>query len=116
MSIHFTTENAQALLNDFDAHIHQAAAAGKITTWKKSADGNYYTHVAKDWTSKAWLKPVIATGQLIFNIIKPQNANITIPVYAYYHGHLIETFLNHFDSKFQNGFGTALPHTGDMVK
>lgn len=40
MSIHFTTENPQSLLNDFDARIHQAAATGKITTWKKSADGN----------------------------------------------------------------------------
>lgn len=116
MAIHFTTENPQSLLNDFDARIQQTAAAGKITTWKKSSDGKYYTHVAADWTAKAWLKPTVGKGQLIFNIIKPQNGNITSPVYAYFHGHLIETFLNHFDMKFQNGIASALPQAGDMVK
>lgn len=59
---------------------------------------------------------MIGAGQLIFNIVNPQNAPITGPVYAYYQGHLIETFLNHFDMKFQNGIGTALPQAGDLVR
>jgi hypothetical protein len=38
---------------------------------------------------------------------------VTSVVYAYYHGHLIETFLNHFDKDFTKGEATALPTSGD---
>jgi hypothetical protein len=40
---------------------------------------------------------------------------VTKIVYGYYHGHLIETFLNHFDSDFSDGSATALPAAGDLV-
>jgi hypothetical protein len=40
----------------------------------------------------------------------PQSAKV---VYAYYHGHLIETFLNHFDKDFTKAEATSLPTSGD---
>ena len=35
--------------------------------------------------------------------------------YGYYHGHLIETFLNHFDQSFSQGAASALPTNNDKV-
>ncbi len=113
MAVIFHTDKPQKLLNSFDAKIEQKEASGKITTWEKSDDGKYYTHKAKEWTKKAWFKPNVGTSRLTFNIIKPKDANVTATVYAYYHGHLIETFLNHFDHDFETGEATALATSGD---
>lgn len=115
MAAHFATDRPRALLAAFDAAILQTESKGKITTWVKSADGNFYTHVAKDWNCKAWLKPSVENGQLTFYIIKPRNANITVTVYGYYHGHLTETFMNHFDKMFTLAMGTALGTKGDLL-
>jgi len=54
-------------------------------------------------------------SQLTFNIIKPKDKSVSALAYAYYHGHLIETFLNHFDNSFGNGFASALPETDDNI-
>lgn len=115
MAIHFTTENAGALLKAFDARISQTEAKGKITTWEKSDDGKYYTHKATEWSKKAWFRPTIEATQLTFNIIKPKDKNVSSLAYAYYHGHLLETFLNHFDTSFKNGVSSARPEAGDNV-
>ncbi|WP_236200695.1 hypothetical protein [Pseudomonas pseudonitroreducens] len=115
MSLTFFTSKPQQLLNAFNEKIEQEEPAGKITTWERSDDKAYYTHKAKDWTKKAWFKPSVQEGKLVFNIIKPQNMNVTALVYAYYHGHLTETFLNHFDKSFTSAQSSALPTTGDLV-
>jgi hypothetical protein len=115
MAIHFATKYAKSLLQEFDARIAQNESKGKITTWEKSDDGRFYTHKASEWSKEAWLLPKIEVAQLTFNIIKPKNKAISAVAYAYYHGHLIETFLNHFDKSFQNGVASALPEAGDLV-
>jgi hypothetical protein len=115
MAIHFTTSSAASLLKAFDARISQTEAKGKITTWEKSDDGKYYTHKATEWSKKAWLRPKIEANQLTFNIIKPKDKNVSALAYAYYHGHLIETFLNHFDDSFGNGVASALPEADDNI-
>lgn len=114
MAIHFTTSKAQPLLASFDSRISQTQSQGKITTWEKTADG-YYTHKAHEWARKAWLRPKVETNRLTFNIIRPQNQKVSPLVYAYYHGHLIETFLNHFDGDFNNAIASALAEAGDDV-
>jgi hypothetical protein len=113
MAVYFVTSDAHGLLKAFDARIAQREQEGKITTWEKSEDGKYYTHKAKEWHAQAWFKPATEQGRLVFNIIKPQNKNVSTTVYGYYHGHLIETFLNHFDKKFSTGQATALPSGED---
>ena len=115
MAVHFTTTAPHALLNEFDERIRQNEVTGKITTWEKSADGIYYTHKATDWHAKAWMKPVVMSDQLVFNIIKPKNANVSSVAYGYYHGHLTETFLNHFDKMFAFAMSSALPSAGDLI-
>lgn len=113
MSVIFHTAKPETLLSEFDKRIEQKEANGKITTWQKSDDGEYYTHKATDWAKKAWFKPSTSDGRLTFNIVEPKNRNVTTLVYAYYHGHLIETFLNHFDQDFSSAQATALAASGD---
>lgn len=115
MAVHFITLDPDKLLKAFDAAIHQEEPKGKITTWEKALDG-HYTHKAKEWGKRAWLKPSVESGRLVFNIIKPQNQNVTTVVYGYYHGHMIETFLNHFDKLFSMAGASALPEKGDFCK
>jgi hypothetical protein len=113
MAVMFFTSAAQVLKAEFDARINQREAKGKITTWERSADGQYYTHKAAEWARKAWFKPVVLADRLTFHIVRSSDSNISTLSYAYYHGHLLETFLNHFDSLFSNGQATALPASGD---
>lgn len=114
MALRFFTTDPQGLLDKFNARIEQKEQAGKITTWERSDDKKYYTHKAPDWHAKAWFKPAIYDDRLTFNIIKPKNQNVTSLVYAYYHGHLTETFLNHFDQIFTQAVSTALPTKHDI--
>ena len=113
MAVYFSTSDARGLLKAFDTAIAQKEEKGKITTWEKSDDGKYYTHKAKEWHAKAWFKPNTEDNRLTFNIVKSKNKNVTSSVYGYYHGHLIETFLNHFDDLFVAGQATALAARGD---
>lgn len=116
MAVYFWTGEAGALLRKFNERIEQAEPKGKITTWIRSSDGKYYTHKAPEWAKEAWFKPTIEEKRLRFNIIKPDNKNVSNVAYAYYHGHLIETFLNHFDRDFSSGQATALASSDDRVQ
>jgi hypothetical protein len=115
MAIYFYTDNPKELLKRFNARIDQKEAAGRITTWERSEDQIYYTHKAKEWHAKAWLKPAFGTNRLTFYIVRSQAETVKKIVYGYYHGHLIETFLNHFDQDFTTGDATALPVNGDYI-
>jgi|ERR1700733_2571920 len=113
MSVTFFTPDAKKLREEFDARIAQREQKDKITTWEKSTDGIYYTHKATEWTKKAWFKATVGDDRLTFNIIKPKDASVSPVTYAYYHGHLTETFLNHFDRDFSSGQSSALATAGD---
>ncbi|MGZ0009589.1 hypothetical protein [Burkholderia gladioli] len=117
MSTHFFTSQAKKLLDSFNARIDQAEQKGKITTWEKVIHNNttYYTHKSTEWRNKAFFLPKIESDKLTFNIIKPKENNITVTAYGYYHGHLIETFLNHFDDVFSSAHASAGPQTGDVI-
>lgn len=116
MAISFRTDDPKGLLKAFNERIHQTDPKGKITTWERSEDGRYYTHKAHDWRFKAWFLAVIEKDFLIFNIIKPGNAVVSSLAYAYYHGHLGETFLNHFDTVFSQTTSSAMPTVGDVIR
>jgi len=115
MSVTFSTTNPAALLKAFDARIAQTDTKGKITTWEKLSDGIHYTHRASEWHRKAFFKASTTPTALNFNIINPQDEKIEVPVYGYYHGHLIETFLNHFDQSFSQGCASALATSSDII-
>lgn len=113
MATYFHTQSPQALLDGFDARIRQSESKGKITTWEK-VDGGYYTHKASDWHGKAFLKPQVSAGLLTFNIIAPTGQAVSVVAYGYYHGHLIETFLNHFDTSFSSASASPNCVAGDI--
>jgi hypothetical protein len=114
MAVIFRTGTPSGLLGKFDAAIHQIVPAGKIMTWEKTPSG-HYTHKATDWRNKAFFYPVIEGSTLIFKIVRPKDKIILRVTYGYYHGHLIETFLNHFDHDFSSADASALPMSVDNV-
>lgn len=117
MALHFMTADAKGLLAAFDARIAQDETKGKITTWQRVVQDNgvFYTHKSTEWAREAYFMATVRADRLTFNIIKPANKNVTRVAYGYYHGHLTETFLNHFDDRFSNAVSSARPETGDVV-
>jgi len=109
------TQNAQNLLNQFEQRIRQIQQLGKITTWEKASDNIHHTHSSNNWKNKAFLKPTIYSDALVFNIIRNTNFTVDLPTYSYYHGHLIETFTNHFSTIFTEAKSTAKPNNSDSV-
>ncbi|UZE27758.1 hypothetical protein [Pseudomonas asplenii] len=114
MALHFFTDNPKQLLSEFNKRIDQDEPKGKITTWIRDSDGDY-THVAKDWGGKAWFRPKIIDGALVFTILGRKKVTMPVVVYGYYHGHLTETFLNHFDTLFRTASSSAQTAFGDSV-
>lgn len=115
LSVFFHTPNPQKLLNLFNERIEQDEPKGRINTWERSQDKVYYTHKSDQWGRDAWFKPTIEKEGLRFNIIKPKSSNVSSEAYAYYHGHLTQTFLDHFDQQFNHAVSSALPTPGDIV-
>lgn len=115
MSIRFYTKSPVSLLKAFDERIAQTEKEGSITTWEKNHQ-NYYTHKSERWGKKAYLKArTDVDGKLIFNVVPPVGKRVDPEIYSYYHGHLIETFLNHFASQFSTGEATSKPTQGDTL-
>lgn len=114
MAIYFTTNDPTGLLAKFKAAIRQEEEKGKITTWELDSDGDV-THKASQWARALWLRPSVSSGVLTFNTLAPKGKTISTVAYGYYHGHLIETFLNHFDKLFSEGRATAQATTRDNI-
>jgi hypothetical protein len=108
--ITFSTSNPAGLLAKFDSAIAKGHASGGVATWQKI--GSSYTHLAPQWAKLAYFAPEVRPDALVFNIIKNKGSNVSIPVYGYYHGHLLETFLNHFDQDFFESSASPLCVTG----
>jgi hypothetical protein len=110
--IRVTTTNGNSLVNG----IYNAIRSGSVVTWKANADG-YITHSAASgqWENKAWFKPRIVEGGVIFNIFRPQGMSISKEVYAIYHGRCAEMLLAHFDTWLSAIMITALAGEGDVV-
>ena len=111
MAVVVKTENPSHLLSA----IKKAIDEDDIQTWSYDADGDF-THIADQWTRRAWLRPRVREDRLVFNIISPRDRNITRVVYGIYHGRFIEMLLNHFDKRFTEASATALPTGADRVK
>jgi hypothetical protein len=110
--IAFNTSDPAALLKALDGAIARGNHAGGITTWQKI--GSDYTHAATQWHKKAYFEPHVQPGKLVFNIVKNKGTDISVLVYGYYHGHLLETFLNHFDKMFTAASCSPLCDVGDI--
>lgn len=111
--ISFTTTAADVLLKAFDDSI----AAGRITTWEKGSAG-FYHHKAERWKNKGFFAASQVNGRLDFKLTIVEGNVPTgerLSVYAYYHGHLHETFLNHFREMFTGVLATPKPLAGETA-
>ena len=115
MSVHFTTNKASALLQAFNQAIEKGHSTQGVTTWRHLVQNgkNYYTHTAQNWKEKAWFMAVIENSQLTFVICPSKDVTLTRLNYAYYSGHLVETFTRHFPSIFNLAQITPNPAQGD---
>lgn len=115
MAVHFFCDTPQALLAAFKARVEQTEPKDKVTTWELHSDGQHYTHRAADWNRRAWMRPSVHSDRLTFNIVRAQGGSVSSLTYAYYHGHLIETFLAHFDTMFSSASASAMPEAADRI-
>lgn len=117
MSVKFYAANPSALLKAFTEKVTQEKKEGSITTWELLPSG-HFTHKGQQYAREAFFLAEVRQNEqvLLFKIIRPEGKNILSRAYAYYHGHLIETFLNHFDKQFVSALASAMPADGDKVQ
>lgn len=107
MAIIIKTNDPNNLLVEIKKTIDTKA----IETWSYDSDGDF-THTPEQWKLKAWLRPKIGTGELMFGIIGRNDVQLSTYIYGVYHGRFIEMLLNHFDNKFTEAYATSMPKTG----
>lgn len=110
MSVNFPTSTPNNLLSAFKKTIDDK----RVVTWSYDSAGDF-THAVEQWKNKAWFRPEVKSGQLIFWIIRPQGLKVSSEVYAIYHGRMIESMLAHFDKDFTSGVASAQPNGSDLV-
>jgi hypothetical protein len=111
MAVYFDTKTPNKLIKAFKKAIDD----GHVVTWSYDKDGDF-THTAKQWVNRAWLRPEIIEGtRLSLFIVPPLETNIDSEVYAIYHGRFIESMLRHCDSLFSDGRATAMPDGSDKI-
>ena len=110
MAILVTTDTPNGLL----AKINEAINKGHVTTWIVDSDGDF-THTPDQWNKKAWLRPTVTGGKLVFKILRNTKVTMTRPIYGVYHGRFIEMLVTHFDLDFSSATATALPSNGDVT-
>lgn len=96
MTIKFRSDNPQALLAKFKKLINQREADGKIKTWEEQDGG--FVHTSEQGKGKGRFEASISVDglYLIFSLKKSANDFS----YAYYHGHLLQAFIEHLSAGF----------------
>jgi hypothetical protein len=110
MAVRVFCNSPQQLL----AEIKGAIREGTVQTWSVDSDGDL-THSPEQWRNKAWFRPRLEPGKLLFIILSPRGIRMSKETYAVFHGRLIEMLLAHFDVKFARATATSLPSDGDKI-
>lgn len=110
MSLTFTTSTPQQLLTSFKKAIDDK----HVVTWSYDKEGDF-THTPDQWAKKAWMRPVVLNGQLIFKIVAPEGKAVSWGVYGVYHGRLAESFIDHLHDKFETAVASARPTSVDVL-
>jgi hypothetical protein len=85
-----TTEPLDLLLQ-----IKRDIVAQQTDEWVWDADGDITLNDA-DYRSKAWFRPYVKEGKLVFGIIPASEPKMTPALSAHYHGRLLETLLGRY--------------------
>jgi hypothetical protein len=108
MSISFGANDPNRLFASFtqaiDNHKH-GRPAPRIDTWRYVLHQQryFFTHTSQNWGDKAWLLAAPENGHLVFYVRPFENVRLTRDTYAYYVGHLAETFIRHFPTTMSLG-------------
>lgn len=97
------------------AAVKKAIDDRKVVTWEYDKAGDF-THTPAQWHAKAWLRPSMAEGALLFGIVKRNDESLTDEYYAVYHGRFIEMLAAHFDELFTVACATAKLQSPDVAK
>jgi hypothetical protein len=103
MSVTIFTPGPAALLEK----VRKAIDSSDIKTWSYDANGDF-THSPEQWKHKAWLRPSVQQGMLVFGLVGRKDATMSKTIYGVYHGRFVEMLLTHFDDQFTNVSSTAL--------
>ncbi len=95
MAIIVKTENPKELLQA----IYEAIDKKEIKTWECDRR-KWFTHSEGQFSYKAWFKPTVRETSLRFDIVPADKIDLTLIIYAYYHGHFIQMLLSHFYNEF----------------
>jgi len=100
MAIIFFTDDPAALKKSFEDAVKLGSKAGGITTWSVYS-GNEYTHDGQ-FVKKATMTPVVQTDSLKFayKLRAEGSAKEIKLIRAYYHGHILQTIMDHFYDQF----------------
>lgn len=102
MAILTTTNTPTVLLAD----IRKAIDTKQVVTWSYDDAGDF-THDPDQWKFKAWLRPKVENGRLVFGIVKNQKVALTDVIYGVYHGRFIEMLTTHHTARFDLAGATA---------
>lgn len=96
--LRFKTDDPVVLLAAFRRLIRQSGRRGRIDSWEETASG--FGHTAPNWQGLAWFKAEISmdSRELLFLLHKPKSEY----AFAYYHGHLLQVFIEHLNDGFDS--------------
>lgn len=100
----FYTKDPAGLLKKFEEKIKAKVGQDSIQTWEQI--GGNFSHTAERWKGKMSFKTEIdtaANGSSLIFLATAQNGPTKEDrqtAYAYYHGHLLQTFVDHFGDFF----------------
>jgi hypothetical protein len=63
--------------------------------WMCDGDGDF-TLSDPEWNNKAWFRPYVKEGKLVFGIIPASEPKMSTSLFAYYHGRLLETLMGRY--------------------
>lgn len=95
MRVEIQTTRPKSLLQK----VYEAINDGSIRTWAVDKDGDL-THLAARWANRAWLRPKVSDGNLVFELVSNTKPPTTLEEAAYYVGHFTETMVTHFSAEF----------------
>ena len=110
MSI-FVKTNTPGLLVE---NIKKKISDKLIDTWIVDSDGDF-THNTDEWRYRAWIRPKIEEGRVVFYIVCRNDRNLSVTEYAIYHGRFVEMILTHFDKECDTIETTPLATKYDSV-
>lgn len=111
MAITAFTQDPRKLLTA----IKKAIDDSNVETWAYDKDGDFF-HTPDQWKGKAWFRPFLQQGSLVFGLIAQKEVAMSKLVYGVYHGRFIEMLLVHFDQDFNNVSATAVGNSIDIFK